>query len=707
MSSQPCYCINPHCKQADHPNNNDPNTRFCQICGSELLLNGQFRVSRLLSQNTGFGYIYEAFKGFSASILKVLKPEWNNQPKAIDLFKREYEVLAELRNQGVTGIPKVESFFEYQTREGLILYCLVMEKVEGIDLEQWVNNNGKINQNQALKWLRDIVLILDKIHAQNYFHRDLKPANIMMRNNGELVLIDFGTAREETQTYFQSLQGQRVTGISTAGYTPREQEYGQAVIQSDFFALGRTFVHLLTGKHPVDLYDNLNDELVWEKEIENINQYVLTLVNMLMARIPKDRPENTQKILALIDFVEEKIKLEDSFGIENSLTPQLSNDIKISIDKTQQIPLEKKLEKKFNLIVCKFISTFTLIFILITGWNIFIKGIQTRVSELDKEGIQIIGFAQMIGGASLWLFGIPISIAIGMTGSGISLSKKFAFSPDHKYFASYDNNKNNVDIWEVKTGNKIKILEGHTGVITSVNWSTDGNYLVTGGQDQTIFLWKITEDLSMKRIRTIKRYNYNSPIIFSPDNNYIASVTVDNKIRIWSLLKWDKIITFDGHSQIINDLTWSPNGIFLASISHDCTAKIWKIDTKELILTITKNENSKHYTAISWSPNGKYLALGNDTNNILIWDLVQEKVTKTFQGHFSTVNCFIWSQNSQFLISGSSDTIVKVWDVENEKLVYNISGHSDQVLSVAFNSDGKVLATASQNGEIKFWRIDY
>lgn len=196
MSSQPCYCINPHCKQADHPNNNDPNTRFCQICGSELLLNGQFRVSRLLSQNTGFGYIYEAFKGFSASILKVLKPEWNNLPKAIDLFKREYEVLAELRNQGVTGIPKVESFFEYQTREGLNLYCLVMEKVEGIDLEQWVNNNGKINQNQALKWLRDIVLILDKIHAQNYFHRDLKPANIMMRNNGELVLIDFGLVLE-------------------------------------------------------------------------------------------------------------------------------------------------------------------------------------------------------------------------------------------------------------------------------------------------------------------------------------------------------------------------------------------------------------------------------------------------------------------------------------------------------------------------------
>jgi serine/threonine protein kinase len=60
-----------------------------------------------------------------------------------------------------------------------------MEKVEEIDLIQWLNNNGKINEKQALKWLREIVLILDRVHSLSYFHRDLKPHNIMMRNRGK------------------------------------------------------------------------------------------------------------------------------------------------------------------------------------------------------------------------------------------------------------------------------------------------------------------------------------------------------------------------------------------------------------------------------------------------------------------------------------------------------------------------------------------
>ena len=71
----------------------------------------------------------------------------------------------------------------------------------------------------------------------------------MCKPNGQLVLIDFGTAREVSATYFAKVgQGQNVTGIVSPGYTPPEQTNGKAVPQSDFFALGRTFVYLLTGK---------------------------------------------------------------------------------------------------------------------------------------------------------------------------------------------------------------------------------------------------------------------------------------------------------------------------------------------------------------------------------------------------------------------------------------------------------------------------
>jgi eukaryotic-like serine/threonine-protein kinase len=149
------------------------------------------------------------------------------------------------------GIPKVENdgYFIYFPRNSQTpLHSLVMEKIEGMNLEEYLVEKQlqPIHERTAIKWLRQLTEILHSIHQQQYFHRDIKPPNIMLKPDGQLALIDLGTAREVTQTFMQKLEGQQVTGIISAGYTPPEQMNGKAVPQSDFFALGRTFVYLLT-----------------------------------------------------------------------------------------------------------------------------------------------------------------------------------------------------------------------------------------------------------------------------------------------------------------------------------------------------------------------------------------------------------------------------------------------------------------------------
>ncbi|MGY6529840.1 MAG: tetratricopeptide repeat protein [Cyanobacterium sp.] len=309
---KPCYCINPRCSQPDHPDNNNPSSRYCYSCGSELLLNGKYRVSRLLSDDSGFGIVYEVFQGFEPKILKVLQKRWNKQPKAVELFEREYEVLLTLTKENIKGIPQAEDFFQYQPRDEQNVHCLVMEKVDGMDLEKWVQKNDKISQKQAIKWLREITLILQKIHQHNWFHRDIKPANIMMRNSGELVLIDFGTAREETQTYYQKMEGQQLTGIVSTGYTPNEQQNGQSVVQSDFFALGRTFVYLLTGQHPSSMYDPYKDVLSWREQTENVDKPLLDFIDHLTSKFPQDRPNNTEAILQHLDDLNQRLQTRPS-----------------------------------------------------------------------------------------------------------------------------------------------------------------------------------------------------------------------------------------------------------------------------------------------------------------------------------------------------------------------------------------------------------
>lgn len=210
------YCINPSCPKPQNPKQ----PLFCQACGSELLLEGCYRVIRPLGGG-GFGKTYEVEDSGAKKVLKVL---FNTVPKAVELFQQEAEVLKRLNHP---GIPKVESdgYFIYFPRDAKEpLHCLVMEKIEGMNLEQYMiqRNHQPIGERAAVRWLKQIVEILQQVHQQNYFHRDIKPPNIMLRPNGQLVLIDFGTAREVTQTFMQKVAGQQVTGIISAGYTPLE-----------------------------------------------------------------------------------------------------------------------------------------------------------------------------------------------------------------------------------------------------------------------------------------------------------------------------------------------------------------------------------------------------------------------------------------------------------------------------------------------------
>lgn len=303
-------CINPTCPKSSDPLN--ANNAICRNCGSELLLQKRYRVISLLSQDSGFSKVYEALDRGIPKILKVLRGDLNVQTKAVELFQKEAEVLRSLKHP---GIPRVEpdGYFTFLPRNSeKPFHCLVMEKIDGLNLEEWMNNrdNRPISGEQAIDWLKQITQILDKVHQHDYFHRDIKPPNIMRRHNGQLVLIDFGTAREVTGTYLAKISKVgNVTKITSAGYTPPEQEKGHAVPQSDFYALGRTFVYLLTGISPSarDIYDPYNDELHWRKYAPQISSRLADFIDYLMAPKAGNRPPNTQVILQHLADIEHNL----------------------------------------------------------------------------------------------------------------------------------------------------------------------------------------------------------------------------------------------------------------------------------------------------------------------------------------------------------------------------------------------------------------
>lgn len=300
------YCINPNCSHRQNPDD----LEYCQACGTQLLINERYQITQPL--RAGKAYNSEVFEvqdfneQGTAKVLKTLAVKHNNG-KLAELFEKEALVLIWLSSQWHRhpGIPKAnpDGYFTFSLGKSFRkLKCLVMEKIEGQNLEEWVEQNQPISQEQALNWLQQLVEILDKVHRQGLWHRDIKPSNIMLKPDGQLVVIDFGAV------------GVGETRIISTDYTPQEQIEGKTVSQSDFFALGRTFVYLLTGSHPYDLpKDSHTGQIIWRNLTSTISNNLALLIDDLMALEPAHRPQTTQEIWHRIQEIENQPGTQNLF----------------------------------------------------------------------------------------------------------------------------------------------------------------------------------------------------------------------------------------------------------------------------------------------------------------------------------------------------------------------------------------------------------
>ena len=288
------YCINPNCKHRQNPDNLD----LCQACGTPLLIQKRYRLIKPLRKLNPHTHtdIFEVDDGGIRKVMKVLKV---NNPELIEAFEQEANTLQWLKDPGIPQV-NLDGYFTITANQNEDrVHCLVMEKVAGDNLEEWVKVHGKISQRQALNWLRQLIKIIDYVHQNNFFHRDIKPSNIMLKPNGQLVLIDFGSIREISDTYLAKIGGGlEVTSVISGGYTAPEQIEGKAIPQSDFYALGRTFVYLLTGESPANLPNNpKTGQLIWHDKARHISKPLADFIDDLMAHLPSKRPQDTALIL--------------------------------------------------------------------------------------------------------------------------------------------------------------------------------------------------------------------------------------------------------------------------------------------------------------------------------------------------------------------------------------------------------------------------
>ncbi len=131
-------------------------------------------------------------------------------------------------------------------------FLIVMDYIEGKSLQSVLKNGGAQSQEQVIKWSIQLCDVLGYLHSRtpSIIYRDMKPANVMLRPNGDITLIDFGTARE----FKNRSMVEDTTCLGTRGYAAPEQfgGRGQTDARTDIYCLGATMYHLITGHSPAE-----------------------------------------------------------------------------------------------------------------------------------------------------------------------------------------------------------------------------------------------------------------------------------------------------------------------------------------------------------------------------------------------------------------------------------------------------------------------
>ena len=187
-----------------------------------------------------------------AVALKVVNPECLGQASILERFKREAELSLKLDNPHVVRV--------YAAGEQEYQPYLVMEWVEGKNLEDELSVRGRLPPDDAATIAVHIARALDYVHRQGIVHRDVKPSNILLGSDGNARLSDFGIAARIGET-------PPAVGVGTAAYlAPEQVSQEPADARSDIYSLGIVMFEMLTGRVPFGAED----------ELEMITQHVYT-----------------------------------------------------------------------------------------------------------------------------------------------------------------------------------------------------------------------------------------------------------------------------------------------------------------------------------------------------------------------------------------------------------------------------------------------
>jgi WD40 repeat protein len=239
-----------------------------------------------------------------------------------------------------------------------------------------------------------------------------------------------------------------------------------------------------------------------------------------------------------------------------------------------------------------------------------------------------------------------------------------------------NNGDNTVKLWDVSqlypslgdahpanrmpAVSRLHTLKGHASRVYAIAFLRGSDRLITGSEDQTVRLWQVGTGECLRIFEGHSRYVFSvaaCPAIGS--SHLIASGSDDQTIRLWDVQTGECLKVLEGQRGWIQALAFSPDGALLASGSTDETVKLWDVETGECLKTL---EGHKEVRSVSFSPDGLRLATGSEDETIKLWQVQSGECLNTLRAdrpyegmNITGVKGLTDAQRSALLALGAQD----------------------------------------------------
>jgi WD40 repeat protein/tRNA A-37 threonylcarbamoyl transferase component Bud32 len=279
-----------------------------------------------------------------------------------------------------------------------------------------------------------------------------------------------------------------------------------------------------------------------------------------------------------------------------------------------------------------------------------------------------------------------------------------AFRPDGGQLASASHDRT-VRLWDVATGRPVRTLTGHADVVYGVAYAPDGARLATASWDGTVKVWDVDAGREVLTFR-----GHGEPVwrvAFSPDGRRIASLS-HGSVQVWDAATGQVLRTL-GPTGGLNryGLAYSPDGRYVAVALHQQVVVLWEAETGREVQVF--RGHTSLVKNVAFSPDGSLLASGagdlvrSEPGEVRVWDVASGREVFHLRGHTDPIYGVSFSADGRRLVSASQDHTVKVWDLDTGQEALTLRAHADTVSAVAFSPDDTRLATACADGTVKVW----